>query len=95
MGRRVLDLAEADPKGLIRESYAIEGITEAECKSIFIDWALSVKGADPREAIRALLVRYGEGAPPDHPMTAILTAGLLAPDRAQRRGGRLGRQAGA
>jgi len=85
---------EADPKGLVRESYAIEGITSAECKSIFIDWALSLKGgAEPAEAIRALLVHYGEGAP-DHPMTAILTAGLMAPDRPQRRGGRLGRQAG-
>lgn len=94
MGRRVLQKDEADPKGLIRESYAIAGITEAECKSIFLDWALSVQGADPREAIRALLVHYGEGAP-DHPMTKILTAGLLAPDRPQRRGGRLGRQAGA
>lgn len=93
MGRRVLSQDETDPKGLIRESYAIEGITEAECKSIFVDWALSVKGTDPREAIRALLVHYGE-AHPDHPMTKILTAGLLAPDRPQRRGGRLGRQAG-
>ncbi len=95
MVRRVLQTEEADPKGLVRECYAIEGITEAECKSIFIDWALSLKGgAEPREAIRALLVRYGEAAP-DHPMTAILTAGLLTPDRPHRRGGRLGRQAGA
>ena len=88
-----MDQSEADPKGLVRESYAIEGITEGECKSIFIDWALSLKGAEPREAIRALLVHYGE-ANPDHPMTVILTAGLMAPDRPQRRGGRLGRQAG-
>lgn len=88
-----MDQSEADPKGLVRESYAIEGITEAECKSIFIDWALSLKGADPREAIRALLVHYGE-ANPGHPMTEILTAGLMAPDRPTRRGGRLGRQAG-
>ena len=29
-----------DPRGLIRESYRIEGITEAECRSIFMDWAL-------------------------------------------------------
>lgn len=94
MGRRVMDKDVADPKGLVRESYAIEGITEAECKSIFIDWALSLKDADPHEAMRALLVYYGEGAP-DHPMTAILTAGLTAPTRPQRRGGRTGRHAGA
>ena len=31
-----------DPKGLIRESYRIEGITEGECRSVFLDWALSL-----------------------------------------------------
>jgi len=36
-----------DPKGLIRESYRIEGIGMAECRSIFLDWALSLPdGAD-------------------------------------------------
>ena len=90
-----MDKDVADPKGLVRESYAIEGITEGECKSIFIDWALSLKGgSEPAEAMRALLVHYGEAAP-DHPMTAILTAGLKAPARPQRRGGRTGRHAGA
>ena len=88
-----MDKAEADPKGLVRESYAMEGISEAECKSIFIDWALSLKDADPHEAMRALLVHYDE-ANPGHPMTAILTAGLTAPDKPQRRGGRVGRHAG-
>jgi hypothetical protein len=33
--------SDVDPKGLIRESYAIEGITPQECRSILIDWALS------------------------------------------------------
>ena len=89
-----MDKSEADPKGLVRESYAIEGITEAECKSIFIDWALSLKVTAPHEAMRALLVHYGEGAP-DHPMTAILTQGLAAPTKPQRRGGRTGRHAEA
>jgi hypothetical protein len=39
MGRRALLLKEADPKGLVRESYRIEGITLGECRSIFVDWA--------------------------------------------------------
>ena len=48
-----MDMILADPKGLVRESYAIEGISEWECKSIFIDWALSLKpGVDPMEALR-------------------------------------------
>ncbi len=92
MGRRALPPEKADPKGLIRESFAIEGITEAECKSIFLDWALSLAGTDAADAMRALLARYGAAAP-GHPMTRILTEGLTAPPRARRRGGRLGRQA--
>ena len=93
MERRKMDKSDADPKGLVRESYLIEGITTPDCKSIFIDWALSLKEADPHAAMRALLVHYGE-ANPAHPMTAILTAGLAAPDEPQRRGGRIGRHAG-
>jgi hypothetical protein len=87
-----VDRTEADPKGLVRESYAIEGITLAECRSIFIDWALSLTvGADTSAAINVLLEQYGTAAP-DHPMTQTLTAGLAAPTAPTRRGGRLGRQ---
>ena len=38
MGRRAVELAEADPKGLVRESYAIEGITVGECGSISVSY---------------------------------------------------------
>ena len=31
-----------DPKGLIAESYRIEGISAEQCRSIFVDWALSM-----------------------------------------------------
>jgi hypothetical protein len=92
MGRRVLELAEADPKGLVRESYRIDGITPGECRSIFMDWALSVPIAiDTPEALRSLLARYGTDNP-DHPMTQVLTDALTLPATpARRRGGRLGR----
>lgn len=84
---------EADPKGLVRESYRIEGITLAECRSIFIDWALSLPvEADTSVAIGVLLLQYGQYAP-DHPMTATLTAGLDGAPAPKRRGGRLGRLA--
>ena len=85
---------EADPKGLVRESYLIEGITAGDCRSIFLDWALSLPvGADTSAAINVLLLQYGLDAP-DHPMTATLTAGLAAPDAPKRRGGRMGRVPG-
>lgn len=86
-----MDRTEADPKGLVRESYQIEGITLGECRSIFIDWALSLPvGADTSAAIVVLLTQYGVGAP-DHPMSDTLRAGLAAADEPRRRGGRTGR----
>ncbi len=75
-----------DPKGLVRESYRIEGITLEECRSIFIDWALSLPdGASSKTAIAGLLETYGTGS---HPMTDVLSEGLdqiTAPRK--RRGG--------
>ena len=45
-----------DPKGLIRESYRMEGIGSAECRSIFLDWALSLpEGHDNAAAITQVL----------------------------------------
>jgi hypothetical protein len=80
-----------DPKGLIRESYNIEGISAPECRSILLDWALSVpQDANHPGLIQALLDRYG-AAHPKHPMTVTLQAGLVAPDAPKRRGGRAGR----
>ena len=86
-----VERTEADPKGLVRESYRIDGISLAECRSIFLDWALSLAdGADASAAIVVLLDQYGRGAP-DHPMTGTLRAGLAAPQAPKRRGGRMGR----
>ena len=75
----------ADPKGLIRESYRIEGITADECRSILLDWALSLPaGLAAPDAVAQVLARYGTAAP-DHPMTALLRAGLAPlPDRPSR-----------
>ena len=76
-----------DPKGLIREGYRIEGITYPECRSIFLDWALSLPdGQNAREAIDALVARYGSDHA-EHPMTAVLKEGQAAALRPRRRGG--------
>ena len=81
-------MPEDDPKGLIREAYRIDGITAPECRSIFLDWALSVPGDDQRQRIEALLARHGaEG----HPMTDVMREALAAPARTGRRGGRAAR----
>lgn len=75
-----------DPKGLITDAYLIDGISAPECRSIFLDWALSYQGIIA-VGISALLDRHS-GEKPDHPMTLTLRAGLEAPDTPRRRGGR-------
>lgn len=86
-----MDLTEADPKGLVRESYRIEGITLAECRSVFLDWALSLPaGQTPAPALAVLIAGYGASAP-DHPMTQVLHEGAAPTAPPVRRGGRAGR----
>lgn len=85
------DLAEADPKGLIRESYAMEGLGEGECRSIFMDWALSLPAGVQSDAPLRRLIGHYARAHPDHPMSAILIAALAPADGPRRRGGHRGR----
>jgi len=75
-----------DPKGLIRESYRIDGITDAECRSILIDWALSLPdGQDQKTALADQLALHSPENR-DHPMTVLLREGLeTAPKRTGRR----------
>lgn len=86
-----MQIDEADPKGLIRESFRIDGITPGECRSIFVDWALSLPAGVPvPDAVRAVLAEYAAAAP-GHPMAAVLAEALAAPAEPRRRGGRAAR----
>lgn len=87
-----MDLNKTDPKGLIRESYRIDGITPGECRSVFMDWALSLPvDAAFKDALTHLIAVYAD-AEPDHPMSAVLHEGLTMPEgEARRRGGRAAR----
>ncbi len=81
-----------DPKGLIREAYRIDGITQAECRSIFLDWALShPEGRDTGADIASLLKQHE--AETAHPMTQVLTEGMGTGTNRDgtRRGGRKAR----
>jgi len=76
-----------DPKGLIFEAYRIEGIDAAQCRTIFLDWALSLPvDRDQRADLQVLLNRYAEMAP-DHPMTTVMRDGLATQAAPRRRGG--------
>ncbi|WP_370401300.1 hypothetical protein [Sulfitobacter sp. JB4-11] len=82
---------ERDPKGLILEAYRIEDITKAECRTIFLDWALSLPlENDTGATIRTLLDQY-RSPHPDHPMTQVLIEGLSTMEAPRRRGGWRGR----
>ena len=76
-----------DHKNLIFESYRIDGIEKSDCRSIFLDWALSLPdGQDTKAAIEAMLDRY-EKVNEDHPMTEVLREGLETAKAPRRRGG--------
>jgi len=76
-----------DPKGLILEAYRIDGITQSECRTIFLDWALSMPmETDTADILTSLIARYGADAP-NHPMTIVMTDGLQAMAAPRRRGG--------
>ncbi len=76
-----------DPRGLIFESYRIEGIRIEECRSIFLDWALGqALGVDMTAALEILKAEYFADNL-DHPMTTVIQEGL---DRPAVAGGRKG-----
>ncbi|MFT5341850.1 MAG: hypothetical protein ACI9BH_001063 [Paracoccaceae bacterium] len=76
-----------DPKGLIHESFCIDSITASECRSIFLDWALSLAVTqDTNAALLILVDRYVKDAP-DHPMSIVLQQGLTTMTTPKRRGG--------
>ena len=79
--------SDEDPKGLIEEAYLVDGITDAECRSIFLDWALSLHAErDTRADLKKLLDRYA-AMRPEHPMTALMHQGLGSMPVPRRRGG--------
>ncbi|SFS08484.1 hypothetical protein SAMN05444714_1024 [Yoonia litorea] len=83
---------DPDPRGLIREAFRMDGIREAECRSIFLDWALGLPMAvDNHAAIRSLIATYQGTVPADHPMLQVLTAALEGEATPRRRGGRRAR----
>ncbi len=77
-----------DPRGLIRESFRMEGLGPEQCRAIFFDWALGLDDdADTAALITGLLERHAE-APADHPMLAVLREGLERTARPRPSSGR-------
>ena len=89
MGKNEGPTADLDPRALIVEAYKIEGIVEADCRSVFFDWALGASVDRDMVADTKALLAFYEADAPDHPMTKVLREGGSAMPQG-RRGGRKG-----
>jgi hypothetical protein len=87
-------LDQADPKGLVREGYSINGITASQCRSIFLDWALSLSNEQDTGHALAKLIEHYTPLHSGHPMNSILNEALTPADAPKRRGGRKSRVEG-
>lgn len=81
-----------DPRNLVREAYRIEGITLADCRSIFLDWALGLGAGQEGPAGAAALLGHYADEPTDHPMSVVLREAVDGQATARRRGGARGRR---
>lgn len=80
-----------DPRGLIWEAFRMDGLDDAACRTILLDWALGQpEGRADAAAIARLLERHADA--PEHPMTAVLREGLAQAGVPARRGGPRGRR---
>ncbi|MGB0634602.1 MAG: hypothetical protein ACPGKG_03300 [Paracoccaceae bacterium] len=83
-----MEYNQLDPKKLIAESYKIVGITASECRSIFLDWALSIPlDSDSRLMALELFDHYNQ-VDKDHPMTLLLKSSSNKTKRRTRVGRR-------
>ena len=82
-----------DPRGLLYEAYQIDVITLADCKTIFLDWALGLDyNIDQIKAVISALEEYEEDNP-IHPMTKVLREGIVIQGKSRKRlGGRNARR---
>jgi len=86
-----MNYSEIDPKNLIAESYQIEGITSSECRSIFLDWALSIPLEKDSKLLISKLLIYYQDESKDHPMTLLLSSSLELKGESRRTGRRRSR----
>ena len=76
-----------DPKNLIAESYRMDGLTLDECRSVFLDWALSLSDDVDAVAVLPELMARHSADDKDHPMTQVMQDGLQRMSGPKRRGG--------
>lgn len=79
--------SQYDAKDLMHDVFQMEDITAPDCRTVFMDWALSRADLrDSEEALKSLIAHYEPGFP-HHPMIAVLKEGLVRNIKTGRRGG--------
>lgn len=82
-----------DPRGLIRDSYRIDGIDAGQCRSVFLDWVLGASDTPEQSIQIQALVDFYTPQNPTHPMSEVLLQGMAGQAVAKgRRGGWRSRQ---
>lgn len=81
------EIETLDPRGLIHEAFNIEGILPGECRSIFLDWALSLPAEIDQIAALRSLIDHHQDKDAEHPMRIVLQDGLAEFGKPRRRGG--------
>ena len=76
-----------DPRGLIDESFHITGIDISQCRSIFLDWALSLPIERETSPAISRLLKHHAQENEGHPMLAVLKEGVQTMAAPRRRGG--------
>ncbi len=75
-----------DPRNLIGDALIMEGLTEAENRSIFFDWAFGLKQPETApEAAKSLLAIYRNEMTLTHPMIRLLEQAANGPAKRQGR----------
>ena len=73
MGRPMKKWAHpADPRGLIREAYNIVDLSEKDCRTIFLDWALGIPAETDIARLMSELAEHYAQLNPEHPMSILL-----------------------
>ncbi|MCY4463515.1 MAG: hypothetical protein OXC26_24445 [Albidovulum sp.] len=83
----------SDARGLIREAFRMDGLTDENCRSIFFDWALGLP--DEVEVSKQADKLYGKYSEeyPDHPMTRLLAEAKESSVSHGRKRGRFSKRA--
>ncbi len=71
----------ADPRGLFRDGFAMENLSDSECRTIFLEWAMTLRDdVDMVHSLGVLHAHY-QSEYSEHYLFKLITEGLQGPRR--------------